>query len=224
MKTSRILEIVIWMALFIPLFWLAMVWNQLPDNVPLHFDAQGRADRIGSKIELIWALCFLLGGMALVQLVIKHLPRIDPKQKLKYSVGALQKIRLGVSLFMGIIGCFVVQSAFGSAMGLIDVLPFLLLIFIAFIGNYIVNVKPNYFVGIRTPWTLESESVWRKTHQVGGRVMFWASLIGLLPLIFIPGIYRVFAAMIVVFVAVIYPVIYSYRVYQQEKKAEGSPQ
>jgi uncharacterized membrane protein len=52
-----------------------------------------------------------------------------------------------------------------------------LLVFFVILGNYLGNLRPNYFVGIRTPWTLENPETWRATHRLGGRLMFFGGLI-----------------------------------------------
>ena len=52
-----------------------------------------------------------------------------------------------------------------------------LLVFFVVLGNYLGNLRPNYFVGIRTPWTLENPETWRATHRLGGRLMFFGALI-----------------------------------------------
>ncbi len=52
-----------------------------------------------------------------------------------------------------------------------------LLVFFVIMGNYLGNLRPNYFVGIRTPWTLENPETWRATHRLGGRLMFFGALI-----------------------------------------------
>ena len=80
-----------------------------------------------------------------------------------------------------------------NAAGVIDntryAITFALAFLITMLGNYLQNVKPNYFIGFRTPWTLESEEVWKKTHRLTGRVFFFSGLLGALALAFIPQEY-----------------------------------
>ena len=77
-------------------------------------------------------------------------------------------------------------------------------------------VKPNYFIGIRTPWTLESETVWRKTHLVGGRLYFVAGLmIMVMPFILKEGFDKIMIGIIAV--ASIIPVVYAFILFRQEK-------
>ncbi|MCD6453745.1 MAG: SdpI family protein, partial [Candidatus Aminicenantes bacterium] len=78
-----------------------------------------------------------------------------------------------------------------------------------FLGNYLPGIKPNYFVGIRTPWTLENETVWRKTHRVGG----WSFvLIGILIIfsVFLPASWSTTVLLILVCAVAFFLVLYSY--------------
>ncbi|MCY7355931.1 MAG: SdpI family protein, partial [Rudanella sp.] len=89
---------------------------------------------------------------------------------------------------------------------------------LAAIGNYITTVRPNFFVGIRTPWTLFSETVWRKTHQLTGRVWVGGSILGTILLLLVPTAWQVPVLLTVVGVLVIIPTVYSYVVFRQEKR------
>ena len=86
-----------------------------------------------------------------------------------------------------------------------------------FLGNYFQAIKPNYFIGIRTPWTLENENVWRKTHQLGGKLFFIAGLlIMILPFVLHQYFHEIFLT--IIFSAALIPVIYSYILSKQEEK------
>jgi uncharacterized membrane protein len=174
---------------FIPLTYLGHVWKKLPAFVALHFDADLKPDRYGSKLELLMIIFFVsLVGIGL-NLLFQYLPKIDPKKNLEQQKGILGNIALGTSIFLAMIGIFVVESSLtGGQTKMIDYLPALMLLFMAFLGNYMLNLKPNYFAGIRTPWTLESENVWRKTHLFGGRLIFYGSLLGMIVIFFLPDL------------------------------------
>jgi uncharacterized membrane protein len=80
-------------------------------------------------------------------------------------------------------------------------------------------VKPNYFVGIRTPWTLESETVWRKTHRVGARLFFVMGLIIMLAGLVIPEKFVFWVMLVLPLTVTLGIVFYSWMVFQQEQKA-----
>ena len=82
------------------------------------------------------------------------------------------------------------------------------------LGNYLPKVKANYFIGIRTPWTLANETVWVKTHRFGGKVFFIGGAM-LIVSAFIPSSFRVFLLISsIVFIAIV-PMVYSYFVYKK---------
>ena len=92
-----------------------------------------------------------------------------------------------------------------------------MLIFMAFLGNYMGNLKPNYFAGVRTPWTLASETVWRKTHQLASKLMFGLCLAALLPVVFLPMPYDLLLASVAILISAFYPIYYSYRIFKEEQ-------
>ena len=125
---------------------------------------------------------------------------------------------LFMMLFMVGLSFFMIQSAISKGPLNTSMMFVLVGALFIFLGNYMQAVKPNYFIGIRTPWTLENETVWRKTHALGGRLYFIAGLlIMILPFILTNTIfYPVFIAIAVT--ASVSPIIYSYITFRQEKK------
>jgi uncharacterized membrane protein len=84
------------------------------------------------------------------------------------------------------------------------------------------NIKPNYFAGFRLPWTLESESNWRKTHHLAARIWFWGGLLIVLVGVLLPlkkGMFVVFGCL---FVMAIIPIVYSYRIFKKEKEISSN--
>jgi len=98
-----------------------------------------------------------------------------------------------------------------------DLIPFAVLALTALLGNYMTSLKPNYFAGFRTPWALENEVVWRKTHRRGGKLLFWGSLVALLPVALVHGeVAKMLVAVFFLMAVTIYTFYYSYRVYREE--------
>jgi uncharacterized membrane protein len=203
---------------FSPLFYLGFVWKKLPVFVALHYDSNMNPDRYGSKSELVMMISFLALTSIGLSLLFQFLPKIDPKKNLEKQKGILRNIAFGTSTFLAMIGIFVVESSLtGGQTKMMDYLPALILLFMAFLGNYMLNLKPNYFAGIRTPWTLESENVWRKTHLFGGRLIFYGSLLGIIVTFFLPDlIFKLSFVTTLIFIIFGVPVWYSYKVYKEE--------
>ncbi len=150
----------------------------LPASIPTHFGLDGRANGYTARGHL-WLLTVALPVGAALLLAV--LPRLDAGN------ANFQKLRLALVGLLSGLACLCIYAALhpGALPG--RGLAVLLGLFFALLGNYLTTVQPNYFVGIRTPWTLESPAVWARTHRVGGIVfcvggLLLAALAAVLPL------------------------------------------
>lgn len=172
------------LAIMVPYFYLPLVWQRLPDQIPIHWNASSEADNWAPK-SAAWAFPILLcGGMyALFWLLLW----IDPKQKLAEMGGKFHQMKVCVVTAFSalIILIFYYLQKGDMEKGTTFPLMFEGLLF-AIMGNFFQSLKPNYFLGIRTPWTLESEWVWKKTHRVFGWVWVVSGLILLAIALFVP--------------------------------------
>ncbi len=196
----------------IPFAYLIYIWNRLPEKVPMHWNGAGEIDRYGDKKELVAMLCMLVGITYFVLLII---PSVDPKQKLQNMGNKLNNFRMILALFISGLAVYILynvqqkSSNPGIGFAIIGLL-------FAFLGNYFKTIKPNYFIGIRTPWTLENEEVWKKTHIMGGKLWFVGGL--LLTLTFlVPNKFQVYTFLGIVAVITIVPIIYSYLEFKKIK-------
>lgn len=216
MKTnSTLTEILIVAVLLAPLAYLGIIWNQLPAEIATHYDLQGNPN--GWQRKETAAL--IIGGLSLfLYLVLRFLPTLDPKGQLQLASN-YQKLRFTVTLLLAAVMGWLVYIAGHPTDGKIstEVILALVGLLLAGMGNYLTTVKPNWFVGIRTPWTLESEAVWRKTHRLGGRLMVAGGLLGAALTFIVPLPYKVASVIGVILLAVFIPVVYSYIYFRQEK-------
>jgi uncharacterized membrane protein len=196
----------------IPFVYLTFIWNRLPEKVPMHWNGAGEIDRYGDKKELVFTLFMLVGITYLIFLII---PSLDPKQKLQNMGNKLNNFRIILSLFMSGIAVFILYSVQQKTSN--PSLIFLLVgLLFAFLGNYFKTIKPNYFIGIKTPWTLENEEVWKKTHEVGGKLWFVGGL--LMALTFsLPNKIQIYTFLSIAGVITIVPIIYSYLEFKKTK-------
>ncbi len=213
MDVSKFLkkELPILAILFAPITYLLIVWKRLPDQLPAHWNLDGEVDRYGPKYYLV-----LLGiGIYLLLLI---LPKIDPRKK-NYDLFSISyyKLRIAIILFFGVISSLIITKSLGYNIDLDRIILIGCILLFTVLGNYMGTIKPNWFIGVRTPWTLESETVWRKTHLLAGRLWFWMGLILLFISIFLPKDILNLTFFISVIIMVIIPVVYSYIVYQKEK-------
>jgi len=197
----------------------AVVYPRLPATIPTHWDMSGQPNGWSNRVWGAWLIpIFLLGMWALVQV----LPRIDPRGSnyAKFG-GAFEAIIVAIMLFMLALHIVALRAALGHPMQMQRILPIGVGVLLIVIGNLLPRARPNWFVGIRTPWTLSSDRVWEKTHRFGGRVFVTGGLI-----ITIASLLWVQAAHVVLFVVTILVassvVIYSYLEWKREQPAPGA--
>ncbi|MDB5269753.1 MAG: hypothetical protein JWP58_2793 [Hymenobacter sp.] len=215
MKKNLLLwQLLTLVAVLAPSLYLLYVWPQLPAQVPTHFDGSGQANGYTSR-DHMWLLT--LGLPLGTALFFSALPYLDPKRRLDSNSVNFQKLRLAVVAMLGGL------AGYGLYMGLHPGtsgggLLVLLGLFLAFIGNYLTTVQPNYFVGIRTPWTLESPTVWARTHRVGGMVFCLAGLLIASLALVVPTrqMHLIFAGLLVLTAVFCYG--YSYFLFRQEER------
>lgn len=178
------LEIVLLAAPFIV---LAIYWNALPERIPIHWDWRGQIDGWGTKTHGI----FIIPLTALGLTALLHvLPRFDPKLRRRTNEKGLMPtvlpiVRLASLLLLDAIFFVQIATSLGWNIAGGRIIMTCLLVFFVILGNYLGNLRPNYFVGIRTPWTLENPETWRATHRLGGRLMFFGGLFLLLAQLFL---------------------------------------
>ena len=209
---------VVWLMALAPIVYLIIIWKSLPETVAMHFDLNGNPDRYGNKNEL-WATGALLFVVTIgTYLLMTNIHRIDPKRYQKEMQDKYDKLALVIVIFLSALHFLVIHS---SAKGRITSPPGLIFagvsVLLAILGNYMQNLKPNYFVGIRLPWTLSSDDNWKKTHHLAARLWFFAGIVMAVLTMTLPP-----AAAIAVFVCgvitiTLIPVIYSYRLFVREK-------
>ncbi len=148
----------------------AWAWSQLPPDakVPIHWNASGQVDGYGSKLQALGMMPVVLAGVSGLFLV---LPLLEPrKQNLLNSSKAYNAIWISLGLMLTLVHFAVVANALGIPVKVHAISMALLGLMLVVMGNYISKVRSNFFLGIRTPWTLSSDLAWAKTHRLGGRL------------------------------------------------------
>jgi uncharacterized membrane protein len=205
-------EIIIFGIVLLSFILSASFYPQMPEQVASHWNAQGQVDGYMSKFWGLFFLPFVLVGLALLFLAI---PRIDP---LKANIEAFRKYYDGFVIlflvFMLAIHFQVILWNIGLKISPNVVMPIALGLLFFYAGILCENAKRNWFVGIRTPWTLSNDRVWDRTHQIGGKLFKVAGVIAFLGVFF--QNYALFFIVAPVLVVTVYTVVYSYVEYQKE--------
>lgn len=216
----HITDSIIFIIILLPFVYLAYVYNSLPAQVPTHFGISGQPDDYSRK-QSIWGICgFLAGVSILLFLLLRFLPNIDPKKAAKTSGQIFNKIAVAVVMLLSAINFLIINAAQTGAFKFHPVFPVLMGVFLSFMGNMMYSIKPNYFAGIRTPWTLESEETWRLTHRFGGRLWFFGGLGLAIVCLFVPQEASAYVLTGGILVLAVIPVVYSYIIYKKLQAGE----
>lgn len=189
-------------------------WYQLPEKMPTHFNLLGQADGYNHKVFAIFGLpaLMLLMHWLLLFLMIK-----DPK-----SSNISSKIQVLIYWIIPFVSCLSMISIYGESLGYSMMSGLLAQIFMGVlmivIGNYLPKTHRNYIIGIRLPWTLESDKNWRKTHRLAGKIWVLGGLLLFLNSFVQLYVYWVFflTLFLTLFFAVIIPSVYSYQLSKSE--------
>ena len=186
--------------ILLPILAGLILWNQLPEKIPTHWNMAGEVDGWGSKPFAVFGLpLILLAGQWLCVLGTVA----DPK-KANHSHKVLQLIFWVIPAISNLLFVITYATALGKDMPMEVIMPVFIGLIFAIIGNYLPKCKQNYTIGIKIPWTLNSEENWTRTHRFAGRLWtvcgllimlsgflgsFWVFLICTLPMVIAPFIY-----------------------------------
>lgn len=202
--------------LIVMLIGTAYAWRVLPSNaqIPVHWGIDGKVDGYAGKTI---GLLLLPGIMACLMALIAFISAFEPRRSnLNQSWKAVGAIWIGLSLFLSVIHGVVLWAALGHSVDASIVIVMGMGVLLCVTGNYMGKVRSNYFVGVRTPWTLSSELSWNKTNRLGGKLLAATGVIAIIAG-FTTGIAVTLAVVLasVIFTAAI-TVAYSYRIWKSD--------
>lgn len=189
-------------------------YPHLPDPVPTHWDINGVANGYSSR----WSLFLVMPGFMLGMIALfAALPWLSPR---RFEVGSFAPTSSFLMLLIVALLAYVhfvilwkgVGGAFDIDRGILGAVS----LFIAAVGNVLGKVRRNFFIGIRTPWTLASERVWYATHRVAAKAFVAAGLLGLV-FAFVRAPLWAWIALLAASVAV--PLVYSLVFYKRLEKS-----
>lgn len=189
-----------------------ILWPQLPDPMPSHWNTAGEIDGYMSKFWGIWLMPLITLGLTLL---LAFVPSLDPlKANIEKFRGLYNAFIIGFVAYMLYVYALTLAAALGYQFNMTYMLlPVVGLLFIG-ISFLIEKAKRNFFIGIRTPWTLSSDEVWEKTHKLGAQTFRIGGVLVIVSAFF--GESGFFLLMAAILFAALVPVVYSYFLWRRE--------
>jgi len=191
----------------------ALAYPALHDQVPSHWNAAGGVD---GYLPTLWGVLIIPILMVPFTALFFLLPRLDPlKENYKKFQPYYEGFILVFAVFLAFIQLQILLWGLGIQVSPNLVFPIIFGTLFIYIGFLLEHAEQNWFVGIRTPWTMSSEQVWKKTHAIGGVLFKITGIVTLAGVFF--GTYALWFCVVPVIIVAIYLVIYSYLEYQRER-------
>ena len=156
----------------IPLFAGLILWNKLPEQMPIHFNYKGEADQYGSRLSVVLYPGLFLAALNLLAI---YATGKDPENE-NVSDRIMNLIIWLVPAIAAFISFLIYGNALGVKLSVTRLVALMLGLTYLVFGNYTPKIRKNSTIGIRVPWTLKDAEVWDRTHRFGGFVMVIAGL------------------------------------------------
>ena len=203
LKTLIITSIV----LLLPILAGLILWNQLPEQMPTHWNAAGEVDGWSSKPFAVFGLPLILVA---AQWLCVLATTTDPKRQ-NHSEKIYHLVFWIMPVLSIVLHAVTYLTVLGVGVRMEMVMPIFMGLLFVIIGNYLPKCKQSYTIGIKIPWTLNNEENWNKTHRLAG----WVWVIGGIA-IMLTGFFGGFVAFFVItLVMVLVPAIYSYLLHRK---------
>lgn len=189
------------------------IYGQLPEPMATHWNARGEPDGYSSRA---FGAFLLPATMLAMWGVLRAIPVIDPRRSnIEKFRDTYETMVVAIVLMLAIIHVTVLGNALGWPIPVARVTPLVIGAFFVLLGNLLPRFRSNFFMGIRTPWTLSSEVVWTKTHRVGGYLMVAAGVL-IMAAAFLPARFFTWVVLTSALGMGIAVVIYSYVAWRAE--------
>src|SRR5690349_1420556 len=147
---NTVLRGLVWIVIIVPAIYLVIIWKQIPQTVPMHFDIKGNVDSYGTRNDLLKLVLGLTVMNAVVYLILTNIYKIDPKKYAALNKDRLQRIAFYVSLYLAAVWvALTYQIVHNNVSHMMKFVFIAMGLLFALLGNNMYNIKPNYFAGLR---------------------------------------------------------------------------
>ena len=186
--------------ILIPIVIGLILWDKLPDQVPMHWNAQGEVDSYGTKFQAVFLMPLVLVAFHWICILGTSL---DPKKQ-NINDKMVTLVLWIIPIISLLCNSMMYATALGHKVNVEIIMPLFMGALFVVIGNYMPKCKQSYTVGIKLPWTLDNEENWNKTHRLAGFLWvisgviimataflgaFWLFFIVLIPMVVVPFVY-----------------------------------
>jgi hypothetical protein len=214
MKRQFIINALVVLTALSPIAYLLISWDSIPEIFTTRVEFKKPFVETQTRQELLIATVTLALTGAVLYILMRNLKKVDPKVNDATPKAAFHKLGLTITLFLVILNYFFILSVKNEWIIDTPVLVAFIGLLIAMVGNYMNNLKPNYFAGIRLPWTLNDPEIWRRTHALAGKLWFAGGILLIITSFLLPEHLLIPFIVAVFVVIVVVPGIYSYRIYR----------
>ena len=208
--STRIANTICIIGIILLAVFIGWTYPSLPDPMPTHWNAAGEVDDYTAKP---WGAAILAAVPLFIFVIYKIIPVISPRGFRTESFTGVLNVLMTASVVFGcVVGFVAVRAALGADHNMSTIVMVAVGLLLMVIGNMLGKVRKNFFLGIRTPWTLASDEVWAKTHRLGGWCFVIAGVVMAIGAVAVPEVE--WTIYVVVAMALV-PVVYSYFAYRR---------
>ena len=216
LKSYFVKEWALLLFLLVPIIVAVVVYPLMPEVVPTHWNAQGQVDGYSGRAFGTFFLPFMNIGL---YILLFFAPKLDPKKDNYASFASTYRvIRWMIHILMVVVYAVTIRAALGHAMDVGQWIPASVAIMFIVLGYTMRQVKFNYFVGIRVPWTLADEDVWNQTHTIASKWMMAGGVLALASCFLFSDNLRFIIFMVCIMTPILAATVYSYILFQRKRR------
>ncbi len=193
----------------IPVVVGLILWDKLPDQVPVHWNINGEVDDYATKTQAVFAMPLVLVAFQWICVLGTSL---DPKKQ-NVNDKMFTLVLWIIPVISLLCNSMVYATALGHKISVEIIMPLFMGALFVVIGNYLPKCKQSYTVGIKLPWTLDDEENWNKTHRLAGFLWVISGIV-IMATAFL-GVFWIFFVLLIPMVII--PFVYSYILYKKNK-------